>query len=60
MIPTRANGQPAFGVYIRDPGSTVFHAIGLLVLTLAGSQISEMARFDTSVLPAFGLPRKLP
>jgi RNA polymerase sigma-70 factor (TIGR02960 family) len=60
MIPTRANGQPAFGVYICDPGSTVFHAIGLLVLTLAGGGISEMARFDTSVLPAFGLPRKLP
>jgi RNA polymerase sigma-70 factor (ECF subfamily) len=39
---------------------TVFHAIGLIVLTLAGCQISEMARFDTSALPAFGLPRKLP
>jgi hypothetical protein len=39
---------------------TVFDAIGLIVLTLAGSQISEMARFDTSALPAFGLPRKLP
>jgi RNA polymerase sigma-70 factor (ECF subfamily) len=60
IIPTRANGQPAFGMYIRDPGATVFHAIGLIVLTLAGSQISEMARFDTSVLPAFRLPRKLP
>ena len=60
IIPTRANSQPAFGMYIRDPGATIFHAIGLIVLTLAGSRISEMARFDTSVLPAFGLPRKLP
>lgn len=60
IIPTRANGQPAFAMYIRDPGASLYHAIGLIVLTLAGSQISEMARFDTSVLPAFGLPRKLP
>jgi RNA polymerase sigma-70 factor (ECF subfamily) len=60
LIPTRANGQPAFGMYICDPGGTVFHAIGLIVLTLAAGEISEMARFDTSVLPAFGLPRKLP
>src|ERR671935_43046 len=55
MIPTRANGQPAFGMYICDPGDSVFHAIGLIVLTLAGGAISEMARFDTNVLPAFGL-----
>ena len=47
-------------MYIRDPGGSLFHAIGLIVLTLTGSQISEMARFDTSVLAAFGLPRKLP
>jgi hypothetical protein len=47
-------------MYIRDPGGSLFHAIRLIVLTLAGSQISEVARFDTSVLPAFGLPRKLP
>lgn len=30
VIPTRANGQPAFGMYIRDPGGTVFHATGLI------------------------------
>jgi hypothetical protein len=31
------------------------HANGLLVLTLAGDQISVMTRFDNSVLAAFGL-----
>ena len=57
LVATRANGQPAFGVYLRDPLTGVAHANGLLALTLAGSKISRMTRFDNSVLPAFGLPR---
>ena len=60
LIGTRANGQPAFGVYVRDPLTGVAHANGMLVLTLAGSRISAMTRFDNSVLPLFGLPRTLP
>ena len=60
LIPTRANGQPAFGVYVRDPHAPVLHANGLLVLTLTGDRISMITRFDTSVLPSFGLPRSLP
>jgi RNA polymerase sigma-70 factor (TIGR02960 family) len=60
LIATRANGQPAFGVYVSDPHAPVLHAIGLIVLTLAGDQISMITRFETSVLPRFGLPRSLP
>jgi RNA polymerase sigma-70 factor (TIGR02960 family) len=60
VVTTRANGQPAFGLYMRDPGGTVFHALGLLVLTLAGNRIRAITRFDNSVLPHFGLPRTLP
>jgi RNA polymerase sigma-70 factor (TIGR02960 family) len=60
ILATRANGQPAFGLYVCDPGGRVFHAMGLLVLTLADNQISAITRFDNSVLPRFGLPRKLP
>ena len=45
LVPTRANAQPAFGVYVRDPSAEVFHAIVLLVLTLAGRQIREMTTF---------------
>jgi hypothetical protein len=45
---------------VRDPGGRVFHAMGLLVLTIAGGQISAITRFDNSVFPHFGLPRKLP
>jgi RNA polymerase sigma-70 factor (ECF subfamily) len=60
LIATRANRQPAFGLYVRDPVTGVAHANGMLVLTLAGSRICAMTRFDNSVLPLFGLPRTLP
>jgi hypothetical protein len=59
-IPTRANGQPAFGLYIEDPHARVLHANGLMVLTLAGDKICNITRFDNSVLPRFGLPHTLP
>jgi RNA polymerase sigma-70 factor (ECF subfamily) len=61
LIPVRANGQPAFGRYLRDPHAPVGHAHGLLVLTLAGDRICTITGFiDNSVLPQFGLPRTLP
>jgi RNA polymerase sigma-70 factor (TIGR02960 family) len=60
LIPTRANTQPAFGCYVKDPQASIAHAHGLLVLTLEGDQISTITRFlDNSVLPHFGLPRSL-
>jgi RNA polymerase sigma-70 factor (ECF subfamily) len=60
LVATRANGQPAFGIYRRDPTARIAHANGLMVLTLAGNQVSVITRFDNSVLPRFGLPRTLP
>ena len=61
LIPTRANGQPAFGRYLRDPHAPLGHAHGLIVLTLAGDRISAITGFnDNSVLARFGLPRTLP
>jgi RNA polymerase sigma-70 factor, ECF subfamily len=60
LIPTRANRQPAFGVYVRDPATGVFHANGMLVITLAGDRVRAMTRFDNSVIAKFGLPRRLP
>ena len=59
LVATRANRQPAFGAYVGDADTPVFHACGLLVLTLAGDQICEITRFDNSMLPRFGLPRTL-
>ena len=61
LVPTRANGQPAFGIYVRVPArGGIRHGTGLYVLTLTGDRISAITRFDTSVLPWFGLPRALP
>jgi RNA polymerase sigma-70 factor (ECF subfamily) len=61
LVPTRANGQPAFGCYFPCPGTEIARAYGLLVLTLAGSKIAEITFFaDSGVLPDFGLPRSVP
>jgi RNA polymerase sigma-70 factor (ECF subfamily) len=59
LVPTRANGQPAFGAYLRA-STGIRHGTGLLVLTLTGDRICCVTRFDNSVLPWFGLPRSLP
>jgi RNA polymerase sigma-70 factor (TIGR02960 family) len=59
LVPTRANGQPAFGAYLRAP-TGIRHGTGLFVLTLTGDRICAFTRFDNSVLPWFGLPRSLP
>ena len=59
LLPTRANGQPALGAYVRDT-TGVGHGVGLFVLTLTGDRICAMTRFENNVLPWFGLPRSLP
>src|SRR4029453_1308066 len=53
LVPTRANGQPAFGAYLRGPAG-IRHGVGLYVLTLTGARIRAMTRFDNSVLPWLG------
>jgi RNA polymerase sigma-70 factor (TIGR02960 family) len=60
LVPTRANGQPAFGVYLQDPTSDVARIFGLFVITLAGEKVSAITRFDSGVIASFGLPRTLP
>jgi RNA polymerase sigma-70 factor (ECF subfamily) len=60
LVPTRANGQLAFGVYVRGSAGGIRHGFGLDVLTLTGDRISALTHFDSSVLPSFGLPRSLP
>jgi RNA polymerase sigma-70 factor (TIGR02960 family) len=59
LVRTRANGQPAFGAYLRAPTGDR-HGVGLFVLGLAGDRIGAMTRFENTVLPWFGLPRSLP
>jgi RNA polymerase sigma-70 factor (TIGR02960 family) len=60
IVATRANRQPAFGCYLRDPHTPIAHAYGLMVLTLTGDQLTAITGFpDTSVFRAFGLPRTI-
>ena len=60
LVPTRANGQPAFGVYVRAPTGGNRYGTGLYVLSLAGDQICAITRFESRVLQWFGLPQSLP
>jgi RNA polymerase sigma-70 factor (ECF subfamily) len=59
LVPTRANGQLAFGAYLRVPNG-ISHGVGLYVLTLTGDRICAMTRFENTVLQWFGLPRSFP
>ena len=60
LIPARANGQPAYGLYVTDGPATVFGSHGLIVLTLEGDRISAITRFvDNGVMEWFGLPQTL-
>jgi RNA polymerase sigma-70 factor (TIGR02960 family) len=60
LVATRANTQPAFGCYFPAPETEIARAVALFVLTLDGEQISAITWFaDSSVFPAFGLPRTL-
>jgi RNA polymerase sigma-70 factor (TIGR02960 family) len=60
LVATRANGQPAFGMYIKDPQCPIARGTGIMVLELEGDRISVMTAFhDTSPFPRFGLPRTL-
>jgi RNA polymerase sigma-70 factor (TIGR02960 family) len=58
LVPTRANGQPAFGVYLHTPDG--IQGVGFFVLTIDGDRISALIRFEDTVLAAFGLPPSLP
>jgi RNA polymerase sigma-70 factor (ECF subfamily) len=60
FVPTRANGQLALGAYLLAPTDGIRQGTGLLVLSLTGDRICAVTRFDSSVLPSFGLPRSLP
>jgi RNA polymerase sigma-70 factor (ECF subfamily) len=60
LVPTRANGQLAFGAYLRAPSGGIRHGAGLYVLALTGDRIYDITRFDNNVLPWFGLPQSLP
>ena len=60
LVPTRANGQPAFGCYLPDEHAAIARPYGLMVLTLEGDRLSAITWFgDSSIFRYFGLPRAL-
>jgi RNA polymerase sigma-70 factor, ECF subfamily len=59
-VPTRANGQPAFGEYIWNAEEERFIPHGILVLTLDGAKIGEITAFlAPEAFQRFGLPDRL-
>jgi RNA polymerase sigma-70 factor, ECF subfamily len=72
LLPTRANGQLAFGCYAWDRQDQAYTALSLDVLTLEGGRASEVTsfvtpytrgpareRFAVDVLERFGLPDRV-
>ncbi len=60
LVPTRANGQPAFGCYLPDPHAPIARAYGMMVLTLDEDRVSAITWFgERSLFPHFGLPRTI-
>ncbi len=58
LVPTRANGQPAFVLY-QHAGSGPFHAFGIQVLTIQAGQIAGITTFISPDLVArFGPDRR--
>ena len=61
LIPTRANGQLAFGAYAWDDKAQTFTPRAVDVLTLHGAQIQEITAFLTpDAFRSFDLPAVLP
>lgn len=61
LVPTRANGQPAFGCYLPDAQASIARAYGIMVLTLTDDRITAITWFgERSLVTRFGLPRTLP
>jgi RNA polymerase sigma-70 factor (ECF subfamily) len=60
MLATSANGQPAFGLYMRTREGD-FVPFQIQVLDLDGDRVQHVsAFFDTSLFSTFGLPERLP
>ena len=56
MLPTRANGQPAAGVYRRDAGGTL-RPDGIVVLAATAAGVSQVVKFhDPALVLTFGFP----
>ena len=56
LVPTRANGSPAFAIYQRDEKNK-YQAFGLIAIVVDGNILSQIISFiDPSLPPLFGFP----
>ena len=57
LVPIKANGQPGFAVYMRDPADNIHRAFQIQVLALTATGIIHaIAFFDLTLFEAFNLP----
>ncbi len=60
LVPTRANGLPAFAAYRREEMSAPYQALSLHVLEILDGRITSIVAFlDASLFAPFGLPASL-
>ena len=60
LLPTCANGQPAFGVYRQTSNRRLYAAYGIQVVMLVDHAISDVITFrDPALVMRFGLPSTL-
>ncbi len=60
LIPTRANGQIAFGLYRLNPSAGAYTPYAIQVLTFTDGQIADITTFRSPGLTAkFGLPEQI-
>jgi RNA polymerase sigma-70 factor (ECF subfamily) len=60
LLPTRANGQPGFGLYKLNEETKGYDGYGIQVVTFNGKQIADITTFRNPALIAFfGLPSTL-
>ncbi|MGH8981037.1 MAG: RNA polymerase subunit sigma-70 [Acidimicrobiales bacterium] len=51
LLPTRANGQPAFVCYLEAPVDPILRPSGVVVLTVSGNHVAGITRFLDPALP---------
>jgi RNA polymerase sigma-70 factor, ECF subfamily len=60
LVPTRANGQLAFGNYQWNEEAGAYLPVAVQMLTLRGSRISDITAFvSPALVPGLGLPERL-
>jgi RNA polymerase sigma-70 factor, ECF subfamily len=58
LLPTRANTQPAFGLYRQGESPGIYNAYGIQVLTLQDGLIADITTFrNPALFPYFNLPQ---